>query len=66
MRYDGRMRRIAFLVALLCGVAVTAPPLVAQNAARIVAIGDIHGSITGFKSILKVTGLADERQMDRR
>ena len=54
------MRRIAFLLALLCGAAlVAAPPLLAQNPARIIAIGDIHGSIDGFRSILKVTGLID-------
>jgi hypothetical protein len=52
------MRRIAFLLALLGGTAVVAP-LDAQNPARIIAIGDIHGSIDGFKSILKVTGLID-------
>ena len=39
--------------------ALTFAPLSAQGTARIVAIGDIHGSIDGFKSILKVTGLAD-------
>jgi hypothetical protein len=34
-------------------------PIVAQGAARIVAIGDIHGEIEGFKSILKAAGLTD-------
>ena len=53
------MRRIAFLLALFGGTAVVTPPLNAQNPARIIAIGDIHGSIDGFKSILKVTGLID-------
>ena len=52
------MRAAALLVAviLLCshGQALTA-----QAAARIYAIGDIHGSIDGFKAILKATGLAD-------
>jgi hypothetical protein len=52
------MRPVALLVAvaLLCG---PAPPLTAQATARIIAIGDIHGSIDGFTSILKVTGLID-------
>lgn len=54
------MRRIVILLALLCGTGLTAPPLSAQNPARIVAIGDIHGSITGLKSILKITGLIDD------
>jgi hypothetical protein len=35
------------------------PPLVAQSGARIVAIGDIHGEIDGFKSILRAAGLTD-------
>jgi hypothetical protein len=52
------MRRIALLFALLvCGTSV--PSLTAQNPTRIVAIGDIHGSIDGFTSILKTTGLID-------
>ncbi|HEX8031105.1 MAG TPA: metallophosphoesterase [Vicinamibacterales bacterium] len=54
------MRRIATLFALLAGIALVAAPLLAQSPSRIIAIGDIHGSITGFKSILKVTGLADD------
>ena len=43
------MRPIALLVAvaLLCG---PVQPLTAQATARIIAIGDIHGSIDGFKS----------------
>ena len=52
------MRRLALLLAVvLC--ATTAPPLTAQGAPRIIAIGDIHGSIDGLKSILKITGLID-------
>lgn len=36
------------------------PALVdAQRASRIVAIGDIHGEIDGFRAILKAAGLAD-------
>ena len=52
------MRPAALLLAvvLLCS---NAPALTAQGAARLYAIGDIHGSIDGFKSILKATGLAD-------
>jgi hypothetical protein len=49
-------------VALLLAVAVVwtpAQPLLAQAVTRIVAIGDIHGEIDGFKSILKAAGLTD-------
>lgn len=52
------MRPVALLVALALFVA-PAPPLVAQAASRIVAIGDIHGEIDGFKRILVAAGLAD-------
>jgi hypothetical protein len=52
------MRPAALLVAvaLLCwhGQALTA-----QATASLFAIGDIHGSIDGLRSILKVTGLTD-------
>src|SRR3989337_2154824 len=49
-------------VALLLAIALVAAPvqlLTAQGAARVVAIGDIHGAITKFKGILKAAGLAD-------
>jgi hypothetical protein len=49
-------------VALLLAVAVVwtpAQPLLAQAVTRIVAIGDIHGEIDGFKSILTAAGLTD-------
>jgi hypothetical protein len=51
------MRRLTPLVLVV--FALTFAPISAQGPARIIAIGDIHGSIDGFKSILKVTGLAD-------
>jgi len=51
------MRLLAILLALLVMVA-PAPSLTAQ-AGRIVAIGDIHGSIEGFTSILRAAGLID-------
>jgi len=52
------MRSVALLLA---AALLWAPgqPVTAQGTARIVAIGDIHGSIDGFKAILKATGLAD-------
>src|SRR4030095_2357632 len=52
------MRRLT-VISLLCGVVLATQFTFAQAPARIIAIGDIHGSIDGFKSILKVTGLAD-------
>lgn len=58
MRYDVAMKRILVSVALVA-FALTFAPVAAQGPGRIVAIGDIHGSIDGIKSILKVTGLAD-------
>jgi hypothetical protein len=53
------MRRLLLVCALLCGAAYAGLPASAQAPPRIVAIGDIHGSIEGFTSILKVTGLID-------
>src|SRR5262245_57228616 len=53
------MRRLVLIVALACGMSLGFPPSFAQAPARIVAIGDIHGSIDGLTSILKVTGLID-------
>jgi hypothetical protein len=52
------MRPVALLVALALFLA-PAPALVAQASSRIVAIGDIHGEIDGFKRILVTAGLAD-------
>jgi hypothetical protein len=52
------MRRAALLFAIAL-VGVSLQPLSGQAPARIIAIGDIHGSIDGLKSILKVTGLTD-------
>src|SRR6187200_2840962 len=55
------MRRIALLLALLlCAQSLTS--LTAQGSNRIIAIGDIHGSLDGFTAILKKTGLIDDRQ----
>lgn len=52
------MRRIALLLALLL-CATSLQPLAAQNPNRIIAIGDIHGSLESFTAILKTTGLID-------
>ncbi|HUQ87329.1 MAG TPA: metallophosphoesterase [Vicinamibacterales bacterium] len=53
------MRPVAIFLALLALWCGPIQPLTAQTPARIVAIGDIHGSIDGLRSILKVTGLID-------
>lgn len=51
------MRLIGLLLALLV-VAAPGPSLDAQTT-RIIAIGDIHGSLEGFTAILKASGLID-------
>jgi len=53
------MRPTALLLAVLALLCGPVQPLTAQATARIIAIGDIHGSIDGIKSILRVTGLID-------
>jgi hypothetical protein len=52
------MRSIVVLVGITLVCAPVAP-VVAQDAARIVAIGDIHGEFDGFKRILQAAGVAD-------
>ena len=52
------MRSVVLSLALLAWFAPAAA-LVAQGSARIVAIGDIHGEIDGFRRILHTTGLAN-------
>jgi hypothetical protein len=52
--------RIALVLALLlCATALA--PLTAQGPQRIIAIGDIHGSLDGFTAILQKTGLIDAK-----
>jgi hypothetical protein len=53
------MRPTALLLAVLTLLCGPVQPLTAQATARIIAIGDIHGSIDGLRNILKVTGLTD-------
>src|SRR6187549_1208847 len=53
------MRPTALLLSVLVLLCGPVQPLTAQAAGRIIAIGDIHGSIDGIKSILKATGLID-------
>ncbi|MFM8532300.1 MAG: metallophosphoesterase [Acidimicrobiia bacterium] len=50
------MRLTALLLALLL---VTPAPSLDARAGRIIAIGDIHGSLEGFTGILKAAGLID-------
>lgn len=54
------MRQLVLILLCLTQLAAPAQPLTAQAAERIVAIGDIHGAIDEFKSILKAAGLADD------
>lgn len=56
MRYHVDVRRFAGLAALV--FALLFAPLSGQSP-RLIAIGDIHGSIDGFRSILTSAGLAD-------
>ena len=56
------MRRLVLAVAVICGAVLAAPLTFAQAPARIIAIGDIHGSIDGVTSILKATGLIDSNR----
>jgi hypothetical protein len=49
---------LGLFIALLAGARTQ--PLNGQGPPRVVAIGDIHGAIAEFKSILKTTGLADD------
>ena len=53
------MRRASLLVTLLTGLLCVSPALTAQAPSRIIAIGDIHGSIDGLTAILKAAGLID-------
>ena len=57
LRYDWACGVGLFLLTLALAVALQ--PIAGQSQNRIIAIGDIHGSIDGFKAILKATGLAD-------
>ena len=52
------MRAVALLLAVAL-LGATGQPVIAQGPTRIVAIGDIHGSIEGFTAILKAAGLTD-------
>jgi hypothetical protein len=49
---------LGLFLALLAGAPIQ--PLNGQGAPRVVAVGDIHGAIAEFRSILKTTGLADD------
>lgn len=53
------MRRLVAPLLLVCLAVIGLQPTSAQAPTRIIAIGDIHGSIDGVTSILKVTGLID-------
>jgi hypothetical protein len=52
------MLTLGLLLAALAGTSTQL--LTGQGAPRVVAVGDIHGAIAEFKSILKMTRLADD------
>ena len=56
------MRRVPVRLALAAAIAVGGVAVVAQPRpeGRIVAIGDVHGSLSGLVGILKATGLIDD------
>ena len=56
------VKRIKALVAAVAAIAVAGAAAVAQPRpqGRIVAIGDVHGSLSGLVAILKSTGLIDD------
>lgn len=56
------MRRLAVASTLLLALLCLSQPITAQAPKRIIAIGDIHGSIEGVTSILKVAGLIDDNR----
>ena len=56
------MRRLAVASACLLALLCLSHPITAQTPKRIIAIGDIHGSIEGVTSILKVAGLIDDNR----
>ena len=58
-----RLRRVVLPLLLIAAAAfTTAGALTAQNApARLLAIGDIHGSYNGLTTILRTAGLVDEK-----
>ena len=58
------MRPVALLLAVAL-VWTPAQPLLAQTVTRIVAIGDIHGEIEGFKNLLKAAGLSERKGVGR-
>ena len=52
------MRRILLLLGLICLQAGAA------QAARVVAVGDVHGEIDGFDSVLRAATLTDQDAED--
>ena len=58
------MRRVTALLAAAAAVVVAGAAAVAQprTEGRIVAIGDVHGSLSGLVGILKAAGLIDDAQ----
>jgi hypothetical protein len=51
---------VTFLSRAALVLALTAPLVAQDEASRLVAIGDIHGSLEGFTAILKIAGLSSD------
>lgn len=58
--YHKRVRRLLAIATLIAGIAAAIHPTSAQAPARIIAVGDVHGSIDGITAILKAAGLIDD------
>jgi hypothetical protein len=56
----GSAVRLALLATAVAAATLTAQPRGNDTAARIIAVGDVHGSLTGLTSILKAAGLSDD------
>lgn len=62
LRTTVRLRSLACLAAALLAATVAhLPSAAAQSPARVIAIGDIHGSFDGFTTILRRTGLVNDQ-----
>ncbi|MBA2467182.1 MAG: metallophosphoesterase [Sphingomonas sp.] len=57
-------RQVAFRIlvaALTLGVALLTPPVFAQQPARIVAVGDLHGDYSAWRDIARAAGIVSAR-----
>jgi len=57
-----RSLRVATGLAALALLLALTPPLGAAAAARVIAVGDVHGELGGFISLLEASGVIDARR----